>query len=625
MYNDENASQTIAEMAAARTTPATPAIGETRLNAMDRIATTANQPGGIGILNGTDQENAEKTSRWAIQDAAAKMKNANNGRGDPRAPNVIGAAMAQHVKTFGTDTPSFADGGKPETAEELLARISGKYNVSNASQSAPAPAPVVQPTPAPQQQPKPQGGLIQQAVGIFSNRKAQIDKAVGYANGGKPSRKISGPGTATSDSIPAVAGSGQPIRVANGERILSVDQDAALERIAEMLGYDSVDALLAAVTGKPVGPTLKGGIPAAADGAKVGDPEAQTSLAPLNGQATRAGAYPSKLEQALTGAPVVAGASNINRGDVGPSVISQQVKRDFQSLSGPEKPVAYGNEGRSVPNPITDQSGHPISVPASRPGAAIMQAASPIDSAPATQLTTTDLVPGGYSDRGQGIMAQRGANGRLNVTNTGTEGFTDPNTQVADSSAGALRDQQSNNAYWSPAAQLDRMQRRRLLSDATDPSITDPGVKADAIKGLGILNAARTGEAQLTAQAAQTKLHTAQAANADQMLSLQRELLDPATTPERRKVVRDTFAALHGQQEKPAALQAIDVEEPIDPKQPLLGNKKIPYVFDPRTGQSRPMLQSQQPPTYSQADLEHTAKKYGMTIEQVKAKLAGAK
>ena len=34
-----------------------------------------------------------------------------------------------------------------------------------------------------------------------------------------------------------------------------------------------------------------------------------------------------------------------------------------------------------------------------------------------------------------------------------------------------------------------------------------------------------------------------------------------------------------------------DVEEPIDPKQPLLGTRKVPHVFDPRTGQARPMLQ----------------------------------
>lgn len=51
--------------------------------------------------------------------------------------------------------------------------------------------------------------------------------------------------------------------------------------------------------------------------------------------------------------------------------------------------------------------------------------------------------------------------------------------------------------------------------------------------------------------------------------------------------------AIHGKTERPNNLQAIDVEEPIDPTKPLLGNKKIPYVFDPKTGTSKPMLTKQ--------------------------------
>lgn len=618
MINDKNPSQTIAEMAQQRYQPTASEqkmIGQFDQRQVD-LERIAKAGGGAVVLPDTvEAENAEKTARWAAEDAAAKL---GRGPGNNYQGAVPSFAEQQLQASLGHRARqraelAFENGGKPETAEELLARLSGKYGVSNQT----APAPQVQaPAPKPQAAPQP-GGLIQQAAGILGGRTKAIDKAAGYAQGGK----IKGPGTATSDSIPAVTGSGQSIRVANGERIVSVEQDKALERIAELLNYESVDAMFEALTGKPVGPTVKGGRIAAAAGMapedQYGQASATTSLAPLNGQTTRAGSYPSKLEQAVTGASVVPAAPNVARGDVGPSVVQRQLADEIARRSGPERPAPYSNEGRSVP--------HPISVPASRAaGASILAVAQPVDNTPPMPLTTRDVVPGGYLDRGAGILAQRGAAGLLNVTNVGTEALTDRSKQIVDGSAGALRDQQSNNQYWSPEAQLERMQRRRLTTDATDPSITEPGVKADAQKGLLILNAGRQGEAQANAQNAQARLHTSQAVTADQMVGLHREYLDPKTTPERRTELHGIIRALSGKERDPVNLQAIDVEEPIDPKQPLLGNRKIPYVFDPRAGTSRPMLQPQQP-TYSQTDLEHTAKKYGMTVEQVKAKLAGAR
>lgn len=70
--------------------------------------------------------------------------------------------------------------------------------------------------------------------------------------------KIQGPGTATSDSIDGeVVETGEPIRVANGERILSVDQEKYMQGVAKKMGHPSVDAMLERGTGKPVGPTTK--------------------------------------------------------------------------------------------------------------------------------------------------------------------------------------------------------------------------------------------------------------------------------------------------------------------------------------------------------------------------------
>lgn len=237
----------------------------------------------------------------------------------------------------------FADGGQISKADQLIAEMNAKYGVSG---NAPAPTPVVQ-QPAPQPAPKPQSkGLIGDALNLFGNRQKQIDKASGYANGGKigepfeayskrqyaegfrqniegvrtnyetfgrgdSSAKmqrrldnysdaahesvakanreadnstyretrgaaryangglIEGIGTPTSDSIPAkVRETGEEIAVSTKERIVSHEQDKLLQRLAKAMGFDSVDAFFEAGTGKPVGPTIKGGKMAHSEGGK---------------------------------------------------------------------------------------------------------------------------------------------------------------------------------------------------------------------------------------------------------------------------------------------------------------------------------------------------------------------
>jgi hypothetical protein len=148
--------------------------------------------------------------------------------------------------------------------------MAAKYGTTGRSS---APDPTAQPA-ALVQQPAIQQPMAtgQGIIGLLKNRGAQIDRAVnGYSRGGLVAYarggKIQGPGTSTSDSIPAeVAETGEPIRVANQERILSKAQDDFLASIAKREGFTSVDAFLEAGTGKPVGPTIKGGRIAAADG-----------------------------------------------------------------------------------------------------------------------------------------------------------------------------------------------------------------------------------------------------------------------------------------------------------------------------------------------------------------------
>lgn len=106
--------------------------------------------------------------------------------------------------------------------------------------------------------------------------------AIGFKDGGK----IKGPGTPTSDSIDAeIQQTGEPIKVSTGERILSKKQDDLMQSIAQGIGFDNLDSLLEAGTGRPVGPTMKGGKRAAAGGwgigrsSAMGTPKSDTQIA----------------------------------------------------------------------------------------------------------------------------------------------------------------------------------------------------------------------------------------------------------------------------------------------------------------------------------------------------------
>jgi hypothetical protein len=163
-----------------------------------------------------------------------------------------------------------ADQTNISKAQKLLEEMNAKYGATPS-------APAQQPTQPPQQQVQPpqQRGLVNDAMSLIKGRQQQIDKASGYAGGGKVKahasgakiKTIKGPGTSTSDSIPAkVKETGEKILVSNDERILSKKQDKLLEKIAKMLGYETTDELLASGTGRPVGPTMKDGKKAAALG-----------------------------------------------------------------------------------------------------------------------------------------------------------------------------------------------------------------------------------------------------------------------------------------------------------------------------------------------------------------------
>ena len=122
------------------------------------------------------------------------------------------------------------------------------------------------PPPPPPKEPPPE----QPPSSIWTRTNKRREQEAGLANGSKVKNgmaksamsgqggMLKGPGTSTSDDIPAkVVDTGEPIRVATGERIVSKSQDKFLQQVAKERGFGSVDAMFEDATGIPVGPTLK--------------------------------------------------------------------------------------------------------------------------------------------------------------------------------------------------------------------------------------------------------------------------------------------------------------------------------------------------------------------------------
>ena len=129
------------------------------------------------VAMGNAMGELSNTERYQISNPT----NAAYGIGGP-APGSSAAASMQRQQTDIQSTlrdklsqqplyqQGFADGGKPETAEELLARLSGKYVVGNKSTPQPAP----QQAPQPVQQPATNPGIGHGIVNILKGRKEQI-------------------------------------------------------------------------------------------------------------------------------------------------------------------------------------------------------------------------------------------------------------------------------------------------------------------------------------------------------------------------------------------------------------------------------------------------------------------
>lgn len=342
----------------------------------------------------------------------------------------------------------FADGGvvgsdgMTDAQREKKNAALRSLGMSNSAAPEPAPQPVAPPV---QQQPQSRG-LIGDAMNLIGNRQKQIDKAAGYSNGGKVGTKayayggmtdgavldesgsnaaglalidagrarqqamnqdttrkfsevfgyaggglIKGIGTPTSDSIDGqVEETGEPIKVSTGERIVSAAQDKLLQRLAKAMGYKDVDAFFEAGTGKPVGPTIKGGKRGLAEGGSIYDPAYEelkkipvqafpntVSAIQAGGDAAKsaadAGNYGAAIGQVGRGAingiaglgadvmnsaayaldPAANALKTLVTGDNSPARQPAQVPSTAQKTQSALPQATYSNEGRSVPSQIT--------------------------------------------------------------------------------------------------------------------------------------------------------------------------------------------------------------------------------------------------------------------------------
>lgn len=348
---------------------------------------TQDRPRGIFGIVGGRQQQIDKAAGYAqgglIRDAAeywaddnARFDNSNPSFAGRviRAVNPLtgfGSAMgAMHTAAGNGDIPGMAMAGISAIPAFGVMRITP---ASGALKAAAVPS-------AGRAAGAVSGGAVLNAIAD----EYQANKPSGYANGGK----IEGPGTPTSDSIPAkVKETGEEIRVSNGERIVSAEQGALLEALARKSGFESLDALLEAGTGKPVGPTIKGGKRAAADGMSPEEKEwrlktgnlmseypgkpseynaaASRMLPPVFpdgfGAKVNPDAPPVGLDKVVSG---IAGmfSDAARASNTAETKSYEQLRAERAGTQQQAQPVgkpsdlpgaSYSNEGRSVPVPIT--------------------------------------------------------------------------------------------------------------------------------------------------------------------------------------------------------------------------------------------------------------------------------
>ena len=141
----------------------------------------------------------------------------------------------QEKQAKGKNTQGYAEGGRVENPDQLMARIQAKYGVSG---NTPVPQPQQPPPQTPVQQPQQPQGVMDRLRNVAT---AGLDRRMqGYADGGPldvSGRPVYGPGDGKSDSIPAVIDGQRPAALSTGEFVMPVEavQHFGLDRLNKMV------------------------------------------------------------------------------------------------------------------------------------------------------------------------------------------------------------------------------------------------------------------------------------------------------------------------------------------------------------------------------------------------------
>ena len=466
--------------------------------------------------NGSDFDtiNAERTLRWASDDAAKAQKYKQPFQPSMAATDLAKGLLAQsqaaqptqgiqpvqpaapmettfeqdmnardqRIRGYGKGLGrSYADGGViQETPDQMMARMAAKYGVGG-GKPAPVQAAAPQPTPVPQPvaQPAPQPlGLRGIATGGLDRRMA----AAGLAEGGI----VQGKGGPTDDKVPMEV-NGKPVNLSDSEAVLPAKTVKALG------GPEAVEEMIEHTNGKP---PVKSGLRAGgeyADGWSLGKSSAFSNDAGLDINGKKASLSPDP-----------------NR----PTDPSTDGRREYSTPTAPAFVAPEGARQRAAHNAIMNtptentQFDLPITQADKSAGLRAQRAAedslSPdikgLRAAGVVGPVQGDVTVGGKTAptgirtidgaNGQKIYAGRDAKGQLNVSSGAamSAGEADAARDAAFAKAGTKKDTYGNwmsDQRVGDKAALAQIQQERTLRDAFSPDITDPNVQSDARARLG--------------------------------------------------------------------------------------------------------------------------------------------
>lgn len=499
--------------------------------------------------NGSDFDtiNAERTLRWANDDAATAKKYhtafeptmaatdlakgllsqpqpAQTTQGvqpvQPAAPMDTTFAQDmnardQRIRGYGKGLGrNYADGGViQETPDQLMARMAAKYGVGG-GKPAPVQAPVAAPQPVQQpvvQPPPAPLGLRGIATGGLDRRMA----AAGMAEGGI----VHGKGGPTDDAVPMNVG-GVDVNLSNKEAVLPAKSVAALG------GPEAVEELIEHTNGKP---PVKSGLRAGgeyADGASgwgFGKSSAFNDDAGLDVAAKTLRAQPVQAPATAPAEPGIIVINGIRHIDTKPTAEAPKLSDNRPSdpdtdgrrqYSTPTAP-AFTPNGSGMPVPpeapkgVVVPLGQPAAVAAPAPDAKVRKSLSAGLAVSGMDTTTAGVVAdAAQSSRdkradfgttmdaskfapadGAGVITRApGANGLRRATLVAGPSDSDAARDAAFAKAGTKKDAYGNwmsDQRNGDKAALAQIQQERTLRDAFSPDITDPNVQSNARARLG--------------------------------------------------------------------------------------------------------------------------------------------